>query len=46
MPPNLLNVVNTPQDLFEVLRNIHKEDIRLSETNELVIRMQMFTIKR
>lgn len=46
IPPTLVNVINSVQDLFEVLRNIKEEDIRVSEASEIILTLKMFMLKR
>lgn len=46
MPTVLTNVINTPAEMFMVLRELKSGDVKLSEKHELVLAMQMFVIKR
>ena len=46
IPPTLVNVINSVQDLFEVLRDIKEEDIRVSKASEIILTLKMFMLKR
>ncbi len=42
MPSNLANVINSPQELFDIIEKISSSDLKVSPKDELVICLQMF----
>ena len=46
MPLSLTNVITNPDDLFQVLRQIQEEDIKINEKHEIVLTMKVFMLKK
>ena len=46
MPPKLENVINSPEELFEVIKQLDTLSMKASEKEGLVLVMNLFGLKK
>jgi hypothetical protein len=46
IPPKLSHVLESPEELFNVLRKVEEKDLKVSGNDELVLTMDMVVLKR
>ena len=46
IPHKLKTIINTPSELFETLKSIEGKDMKLSNTNELILTLKLFSLKK
>ena len=46
IPHRLKVIVNTPDELYEVLKSLEEKDMKLSDQNELILTLKLFSIKK